>query len=386
MKKASIWLVCCGYLFITACNSSNQNKTMTSDTLTAVSLPEKKAYQETLAGKTVDLFILKNKNNTQVAITNYGGAIVSALVPDKNGKLTDVILGYKDINGYKEGKSFFGALIGRYGNRIGMAKFSIDGKEYQIGANDGKNSLHGGKEGFNGKVFDAKQIDDQTLELMYSSPDGEGGYPGNVVTKVVYTLGDDNGLKMDYTATTDKTTVLNLTNHAYFNLSGEGSETINDHLLQINADAITAVDSTLIPTGVMQPVANSAFDFRKPTTIGDRVDATEEQIKFGGGYDHNFVLTKADGMRTAAIVTSPKTGITLEVITNEPGIQFYGGNFLNGQDKNGKGGNAYAKRSGFCLETQHFPDSPNKPAFPTTLVKAGEQYHTTTVYKFGVSK
>ena len=386
MKKVSIWLTCCGYLLITACNSSNQTKTMNSDTLSAVSLPDKKAYQETLAGKTVDLFILKNKNNVQVAITNYGGAIVSALVPDNKGKLTDVILGYKDLKGYQEGKSFFGALIGRYGNRIGKAKFSIDGKEFQIGANDGLNSLHGGKEGFNGKVFDAKQIDDQTLELTYNSPDGEGGYPGNVLAKVVYSLGDDNGLKIDYTATTDKTTVLNLTNHAYFNLSGEGSETINDHFLQINADAITAVDSTLIPTGVMLPVANTAFDFRKPTKIGDRVDAAEEQVKFGGGYDHNFVLTKADGMRTAAIVASPKTGITLEVITDEPGIQFYGGNFLNGQDKNGKGGNAYVKRSGFCLETQHFPDSPNKPAFPTTLVKAGETYHTTTIYKFNISK
>ncbi|MDB5118954.1 MAG: galactose mutarotase [Sphingobacteriales bacterium] len=386
MKKVSIWLVCCGYLFITACNSSNQNKTMNSDTLTAVGLPDKKAYQETLAGKTVDLFTLKNKNNVQVAITNYGGAIVSALVPDKNGELTDVILGYKDLKGYQDGKSYFGALIGRYGNRIGKAKFSIDGKEYKLDANDGPNSLHGGKSGFNTKVFDAKQIDDQTLELTYNSPDGEGGYPGNVHAKVVYTLGDDNGLKIDYTATTDKTTVLNLTNHAYFNLSGEGSETINDHLLQINADAITAVDSTLIPTGVMQPVAGTAFDFRKPTTIGDRVDAAEEQIKMGGGYDHNFVLTKADGMRAAAVVTSPKTGIVLEVLTVEPGIQFYGGNFLNGQDHNGKGGKAYAKRSGFCLETQHFPDSPNKPAFPTTLVKAGEQYHTTTIYKFSVSK
>ncbi|MNI42872.1 Aldose 1-epimerase precursor [compost metagenome] len=309
--------------------------------------------------------------------------MVSLLVPDKNNKLTDVVLGYDSIGAYrKKGEPFFGALIGRYGNRIGKGKFALDGKEYQLQLNDGVNTLHGGTDGFFGKVWEAKQVDSTKLELSYVSQDGEAGYPGKLDVKVTYTLTDDNALQIDYVATTDKTTIVNLTNHAYFNLNGEGDSTILDHELMIDASAYTPVDSTLIPTGKLQPVAGTAFDFNKSKLIGKQIGDNDEQLKFGKGYDHNFALTHHDGKAPVAVVKSTKTGIVLSVITTEPGLQFYSGNFLTGADKDGKGGKSYPHRSAFCLETQHFPDAPNHANFASTVLKPGETYKTSTTYKF----
>lgn len=340
-------------------------------------------YVTTIDGKNVKLFTLKNKNGASVSITNYGGRIVSLFVPDQHDKLTDVVLGYDSIGAYrKKGEPFFGALIGRYGNRIGKGKFTLEGKAYSLQLNDGVNTLHGGTDGFFSKVWDAKQLDSQKLELTYISKDGEAGYPGKLDVKVTYTFTDDNALQIDYLATTDKATVVNLTNHAYFNLSGEGNKTILDHELTIAANAYTPVDSTLIPTGKIQPVAGTAFDFNKAKTIGKSIDENDEQLKFGKGYDHNFALNKYDGKTPVATVKSPLTGIILEVYTTEPGLQFYSGNFLTGADKDGKGGKSYPHRSAFCLETQHFPDAPNHANFATTVLKPGETYKTSTTYKF----
>jgi len=340
-------------------------------------------YSTTIDGKAVKLYTLKNKQGASVSITNYGGRVVSLLVPDKNNKLTDVVLGYDSIGAYrKKGEPFFGALIGRYGNRIGKGKFTLDGKEYQLQLNDGVNTLHGGTDGFFGKVWDAKQLDSTKLELSYVSKDGEAGYPGKLDVKVIYTLTDDNALQIDYEATTDKTTIVNLTNHAYFNLNGEGDSTILDHELMIDASAYTPVDSTLIPTGKLQPVAGTAFDFNKAKLVGKQIGDNDEQLKFGKGYDHNFALTHHDGKTPVAVIKSTKTGIVLSVITAEPGLQFYSGNFLTGADKDGKGGKSYPHRSAFCLETQHFPDAPNHPNFASTVLKPGETYKTSTTYKF----
>ncbi|SDF77254.1 aldose 1-epimerase [Pedobacter terrae] len=340
-------------------------------------------YNTTIDGKAVKLYTLKNKQGASVSITNYGGRIVSLLVPDKSNKLTDVVLGYDSVGAYrKKGEPFFGALIGRYGNRIGKGKFTLEGKEYQLQLNDGVNTLHGGTDGFFGKVWDAKQLDSTKLELTYVSNDGEAGYPGKLDVKVIYTLTDDNSLQIDYEATTDKTTIVNLTNHAYFNLNGEGDSTILDHELMIDANTYTPVDSTLIPTGKLQPVAGTAFDFNKAKLIGKQIGDKDEQLKFGKGYDHNFALTHHDGKTPVAVVKSPKTGIVLSVITTEPGLQFYSGNFLTGADKDGKGGKSYPHRSAFCLETQHFPDAPNHPNFASTVLKPGETYKTSTTYKF----
>ena len=308
--------------------------------------------------------------------------MVSILVPDKDGKMVDVSLGYDSVKSYrKEGEPFFGAIIGRYGNRIGKGKFTLEGKEYQLQLNNGPNTLHGGTDGFFSKVWDAKQ-DGQKLELSYISKDGEAGYPGTLTVKVVYTLTDDNAIKIDYTATTDKTTVVNLTNHTYFNLSGEGNATILDHALMIAADAYTPVDSTLIPTGNLTPVKGTAFDFTVAKTIGKEIENVDEQLKFGKGSDHNWALIKNDGKTAVAKVKSPVSGIIMEVFTTEPGLQFYCGNFMTGVDKDGKGGKSYPHRSAFCLETQHFPDAPNHVNFASTMLKPGETYTTITTYKF----
>ena len=340
-------------------------------------------YNTTIDGKSVKLFVLKNKSGATVSITNYGGRVVSLFVPDKDNKLVDVVLGYDSIGSYrKKGEPFFGALIGRYGNRIGKGKFTLEGKEYQLQLNDGVNTLHGGTDGFFSKVWDAKQIDDHTLELSYVSNDGEAGYPGKLDVKVIYTLNEENALQIDYTATTDKTTVVNLTNHAYFNLNGEGNKTILDHELTIAADSITPVDATLIPTGKLQAVAGTSFDFNKAKTIGKAIDVNEEQLKFGKGYDHNFALKKHDDKTAIATVKSTVTGIVMEVYTTEPGLQFYSGNFLTGETNDGKGGKSYPHRSAFCLETQHFPDAPNHSNFASTVLKPGETYKTSTTYKF----
>ena len=384
MNKRNLALVALALSsFLVACNNPEKSSNSVNDTTSSVVKLDTGAYQRTINGKQTNLYQLTNKNGAIVQITNYGGRIMSIVVPDKNGKPTDVALGYDSVqSNQKKGEPFFGALIGRYGNRIAKGKFNIAGKPYQVQVNDGVNTLHGGTDGFYSKVWDAKKINDQTLELTYLSKDGEAGYPGNVNVKVVYTLTEDNALKIDYSATTDKETVLNLTNHAYFNLSGEGNSTITDHELTIAASGFTLVDTTLIPTGKIEELKRTPFDFTKAKVIGKDIDAADEQLKNGKGYDHNFVLDKISSDKPVAIVKSPISGITMEVYTTEPGIQFYSGNFLTGADKDGKGGKSYGHRSAFCLETQHFPDSPNQPSFPSTTLKPGSTYQTSTTYKF----
>ena len=350
----------------------------------------KTSWGKTPDGAPVVLYTLTNKDGVQAAITTYGGAVVSLRMPDRNGKLGDVVLGYDSLEGYVNDKSYFGAIIGRYGNRIGHAEFALDGKTYKLAKNNGENTLHGGTKGFNKAVWTAKELpaeDGQALELTYLSKDGEEGFPGNLHVRVIYTLTDSNELKIDYSATTDKTTVVNLTNHSYFNLAGPGSGDILGHILTMGANKFTPVDSGLIPTGELRDVTGTPFDFRKPTAIGARINEDNEQLKLAGGYDHNFVLrrTPAEPISLAARVVDPQTGRALEVWTDQPGVQFYTGNFLDGSLR-GKDGIAYTKRSAFCLETQHFPDSPNQPKFPSTVLKPGERYHTTTIYKFSSEK
>ena len=347
---------------------------------------ERSNFGTTSDGKPVSLYVLTNKSGMQVSIINFGGIVVSIKVPDRRGKLADVVLGYDTLDGYLNDQNFFGALIGRYGNRIAHGQFSIDGRRYTLAKNNGENSLHGGLKGFNKVLWNAREIhrkDGPAIELTYTSKDGEEGYPGNLAVTVVYTLTDTNELKIDYSATTDKKTVVNLTNHSYFNLAGPGSGDILKHVLMVNADKFTPVDAGLIPTGEQRNVEGTPFDFRHPTAIGARIEEKDQQLQFGKGYDHNFVLnTKGKGLLTlAARVTEPSTGRVLEVWTTEPGLQFYSGNFLDGT-VHGKGGQVYGHRSGFCLETQHFPDSPNHPNFPSTLVEPGKLYHTETIYKF----
>jgi aldose 1-epimerase len=369
--------------FLFSCQQNNkENATEKTNPLQIVQL-DSNAYQLAIEGKKTNLFKLENKNGALVYLTNYGARVVSLVVPDKDNKPTDVVLGYDSVKAnQKKGEPFFGAIIGRYGNRIAKGKFSLAGNTYQLQVNDGVNTLHGGTDGFYGKVWDAKQIDKHSIEMSYFSKDGEGGYPGNVTVKVLYTLTDDNALQIDYTATTDKETILNLTNHAYFNLNGEGSNTILDHELMIAADGFTPVDTTLIPTGKIQAVKGTPFDFTTAKTIGKDIETKDEQLKNGKGYDHNFVLNENTDNHAVARVKSTTTGIVLEVYTTEPGLQFYSGNFLTGVDKDGKGGKSYPLRSAFCLETQHFPDSPNQSSFPSTVLKPGETYKTSTTYKF----
>lgn len=385
----SICLIFISMWTLSSCGNATNSDTSGKDTavVSAITIPDSNNFKGNIGGKTVELYVLKNKNGAQTAITNYGGRVVSLWVPDKNNEFKDVVLGYDNLKSYqKKGEPFFGALIGRYGNRIAAGKFTLDGRTYQLQLNDGVNTLHGGFNGFFSQVWDAKKINDQTLELDYFSKDGEAGYPGNLTVKVIYELTDDNELKISYTATTDKNTVVNLTNHAYFNLNGAGDSTITDHLLMINADGYTPVDSTLIPTGKIEKVAGTPFDFNKATLIGERINNTDQQLKYGKGYDHNFVLRKGKGLHKVATVTSPKTGIVMDILTEEPGLQFYSGNFLTGEDKDGKGKISYPHRSAFCLETQHFPDAPNQSAFPTTVLKPGETYKTVTIYRFSLQK
>ena len=338
-------------------------------------------------GKPVDLYTLKNSSGMVVQITNYGAKVVSIFTPDKNGDFGDVVTGFESADDYfNTSESYFGATIGRYGNRIGNAQFTINDSIYNLAKNNGENALHGGVKGFFAVVWDANQIDDKTLELSYLSPDMEEGYPGNLDVKVVFTLTDDNTLKIEYYATTDKATPVNLTNHSFFNLEGDGSGDIKDQIMQINADYYTPVDGGLIPTGELATVEGTPMDFRTPTAIGSRIDADFEQLKIGNGYDHNWVINPSEsGLNFAAKVVAPVSGRTLEVYTNEPGIQFYGGNFLDGT-VTGKGGKVYTFRSSFCLETQHFPDSPNKPQFPSTILEPGQKYYSICEYKFGVEK
>ncbi len=382
-------LPCFCLLALFACNSAKEKDLgITSDSSSIYNLQSKAAFQKIIDGKNTDLFILRNKNSAEAAFTNYGARILSLGIPDRSGKLTDVVVGFPDVEAYqKSTEPYFGATIGRYGNRIAKGKFILDGKEYSVFINNSPNALHGGKKGFQDVVWDVKQLNDQTLEFSYLSKDMEEGFPGNLQVKVIYTLSDDNELMINYEAFTDKKTIVNLTNHAFFNLNGEGSGSILNHTLQINAEQYTPVDSTLIPIGKMESVAGSPFDFQKVTRIGDRIDDDNIQLKYGKGYDHNYVLipSKSGVMKAAAIVTGEKSGIVMEVFTQEPGLQFYSGNFMQGKN-NFKGGSKDDFRTAFCLETQHFPDSPNQPAFPTTILNPGEVYKTTTVYKFSVKK
>ncbi|RYY54476.1 MAG: galactose mutarotase [Chitinophagaceae bacterium] len=378
-------------LILAACNNETATDKAAGDSTAVVKadstiLPSRKAFESFVDNKNTRLFILENKNGMKAAITNYGGRLVSLLAPDKNGKLVDVIIGFDSLAGYRNStEPYFGATIGRYGNRIAKGKFTLDGKQYTLATNNGINSLHGGKKGFQYQVFDATQVSDSALELRYLSKDMEEGYPGNLQVKVTYTLTSNNDLQLDYEATTDKRTPVNLTNHAFFNLNGSG--TINNHVLMINADNFTPVDSTLIPLGRNEPVANTPFDFRQPTAIGKRVDAIDLQIKNGSGYDHNFILNPnpGTGLNKAAEITGDLSGIRMEVFTEEPGLQFYGGNFMQSMN-NMKHGTKDDHRTAFCLETQHFPDSPNQPSFPTTILDPGKTYKTKSVYHFSVAK
>lgn len=345
----------------------------------------KSDFVSEVEGKPTALYVLKNKKGVEACITNWGGRLVSVMVPDKEGKLTDVVLGYDHIQQYVENPDDnFGAVIGRYGNRIAKGRFTLDSVAYELPHNDNGNCLHGGPKGFHAVMWNAEQPDAQTLVLTRTSTDGEAGFPGNLQVKVTYRLTDDNAVDIQYEATTDKPTVVNLTNHSYFNLSGVPGSTILDHVVTLNADAYTPVDSLLIPTAEIATVEGTPLDFRKPARVGARIDEPFEQLQLGKGYDHNWVLnTKGDISQVAATVYSPVSGIGLEVYTNEPGIQFYTGNFLDGTDK-GKRGVTYPLRGALCLETQHYPDSPNQPTFPSTVLRPGETYTSRCIYKFVV--
>lgn len=339
----------------------------------------------------IQLFTLKNKAGTEIKITNYGAILTSIRVADRNGEFADIALGYNGVEGYINAvdKPYFGAIVGRYGNRLAKGSFTLDGETYSLAKNNDPNHLHGGIVGFDKVVWDAKPIEGKNfsgLELSYLAKDREEGYPGNLDCKVTYKLTDDNEIVMEYQATTDKATPVNLTNHTYFNLAGEGSGTILDHIVHLNADHYTPVDQTLIPTGEIAPVKDTPFDFTIEKSIGKDINQENEQLQFGRGYDHNFVLNKkgqADKMTLAATVYEPKSGRFLEVLTEEPGVQFYTGNFLDGR-LTGKAGKPYLNRGGFCLETQHFPDSPNQPTFPSTILRPTETYSTKTIFRFSV--
>lgn len=337
-------------------------------------------------GKKVEIYTLTNSKGVEARITTYGAALVSLKVPDNKGALADVVLGYDTVDGYVSDTAYFGATIGRYGNRIAKGKFTLDGKVYSLATNNGENHLHGGPKGFHKRIWKAKPYTDANgvnLEFIYTSKDGEEAYPGKLNVKVVYTLTDNNEIKLNYSATSDKNTIINLTNHSYFNLAGAGSGTILNHQLQINADQFTPTDAGSIPTGELQNVKGTPMDFTAPTAIGERIDQSFEQLVLGKGYDHNWVLNKTGNALTSiAKAYEPTSGRVLEVFTTEPGVQFYSGNFLDGVK--GKNGKIYQKRDGFCLETQHFPDSPNKPNFPSTFLKANQPFSSTTVYKFSI--
>ena len=347
---------------------------------------KKQPFGKLSDGREVDLYTLTNKHGMEVAITNFGGIVVRLKVPDRAGKVEDVVLGYDSLDGYLTNKAFFGATIGRYGNRIGHATFTLDGKTHTLPKNDGDNTLHGGPEGFNKRLWTARDVSGSrgpALELTYLSKDGEEGFPGNLSVKVVFTLTSTDELVIEYSATTDKDTVVNLTNHSYFNLAGQGNGDVLQHSLRIAGDKITAVDAALIPTGELRPVAGTPFDFTKATPIGERINQDDPQIKIGKGYDHNWVLA-SDGRAAPELVAEvyePNSGRVLQVLTTEPGLQFYSGNFLDGTIQ-GKGGKLYKHRFGFCLETQHFPDSPNHLSFPSTELRPGKTYATTTIFRF----
>jgi aldose 1-epimerase len=352
----------------------------------------RQGFGETPGGVAVDLYTLTGRvhpnppdpqtsgaHHLEAQIITYGGALVSLRVPDRDGVVADVVLGFDDLAGYVAHGSYFGAIVGRYANRIAGGRFHLDGEEHRLALNDGPNALHGGIRGFDKVVWSAREIDGG-VELRHLSNDGEEGFPGNLTTTVRYTL-DDGALVIEYSAVSDRDTPINLTNHAYFNLAGHGNGDVLEHLLTLDASLFTPVAAGLIPTGELFPVAGTPFDFREETAIGARIDAPDRQLELGRGYDHNFVIDReGPGLARAACVREPRSGRVMEVFTTEPGVQLYTGNFLDGSA--GKGGKAYRSRSAFCLETQHFPDSPNQPAFPSTILEAGQTYHSITAYRF----
>ena len=348
---------------------------------------KKEIFGRTRDGEQVELYELTNSSGVEAKITTYGAAVVSLTVPDRHGKMDDVVLGFETLDGYLEGARYFGAMIGRCANRIRKGCFTLNGADYKLATNDGKNHLHGGIKGFDKVLWHASPVKAQEgpcLELNYLSRDGEEGYPGNLSVKLTYTVTERNELRLDCTGTCDQDTVVNLTNHSYFNLAGQGDGDILAHELMIDAEFITPTDAGLIPNGELRSVKATAFDFRQSTAIGARINQDDEQLRIAGGYDHNFVLSgEIATLRLAAKVREPATGREMEVWTTQPGLQFYSGNFLDGSCK-GKRGRVYKHRYGFCLETQHFPDSPNNSAFPSVVLRKGQQYQATTVYKFSV--
>ena len=381
-------LVCLGLIFGCKENGSTSAKSTSKDTtMNNVHIPNPKNFTNTIDGKKASLFILKNTAGIEVAITNYGGRIVGMKVPDRNGKLVDVVVGFNSVKDYQNStEPYFGATIGRYGNRIAKGKFTLDKKDYALFINNAPNTLHGGKKGFQSVVWDANQPNDSSLQLSYLSKDIEEGFPGNLNVTVTFTLLSD-GIKINYSAKTDKNTVINLTNHAFFNLNGEGSGTILNHSLQIFADKYTPVDSTLIPTGKLETVHKTPFDFTVLIAIGKSIDYKNEQLSNGKGYDHNFVLKDdaPNASHHAAKVVGDQSGIVMDVYTTEPGLQLYSGNFMKSKNTF-KSGAKDDFRTAYCLETQHFPDSPNQPNFPSTDLTPGKEYKSETMYRFSVSK
>ena len=376
MKKLCVWAVAA--LLMAACTPKAEKATDSG-------LLQSK-FQTEVDGKKTDLFTLRNKNNMEVCITNFGGRIVSVMVPDKDGQMRDVVLGFDSIQDYISKPSDFGATIGRYANRINQGQFTLDGVEYQLPRNNYGHCLHGGPQGFQYRVFDAELLNPQELQLTYRAEDGEEGFPGNITCKVLMKLTDDNAIDIQYEAETDKPTIVNMTNHSYFNLEGDAGNN-SGHLLMVDADYYTPVDSTFMTTGEIVPVEGTPMDFRTPTPVGERInDYDFVQLKNGNGYDHNWVLnTKSDVTRKCASLKSPKTGIVLDVYTNEPGIQVYAGNFLDGS-LTGKKGITYNQRASVCLETQKYPDTPNKPEWPSAVLRPGEKYTSQCIFKFSVDK
>ncbi len=365
-------------LSLLSCTSDKNNKPMNGIT--------EQAWGVLPTGETISLYTLRNEKGVETKISNYGGRIVTLKVPDRAGKLDDVVLGYDTLEPYTKPNPFFGTLVGRYANRIANGEFTLNGKKYTLAKNNGPNSLHGGLQGFDKKAWQAQiSQDGNSLQLTYLSKDGEEGYPGNLTAVVTYSLGSDNALKIDYAATTDADTVLNLTNHSYFNLAGHGSGNILTHLLMINADKFTPVNANLIPTGELKSVEGTPFDFREPTAIGARIDSPDQQMQYGKGYDHNFVLNGSGGVPSlAARIVEPVSGRVMEVHTTQPGVQLYTSNHIEGNIA-GKDGATYHFRGAYCFETQHFPDSPNQPSFPTTVLKPSETYRQSTIFKFSAT-
>ena len=376
MKKLCVWAVAA--LLVAACTPKAEKAT-DSGLLQS-------NFRTEVDGKKTDLYILRNKNNMEVCITNFGGRIVSVMVPDKDGQMRDVVLGFDSIQDYISKPSDFGASIGRYANRINQGKFTLDGVEYQLPRNNYGHCLHGGPQGFQYRVYDAVQLNPQELQLTYVAKDGEEGFPGNITCKVLMKLTDDNAIDIQYEAETDKPTIVNMTNHSYFNLDGDAGSNA-EHLLTIDADYYTPVDSTFMTTGEIVPVEDTPMDFRTPMPVGERInDFDFVQLKNGNGYDHNWVLNaKGDINRRAASLKSQKTGIVLDVYTNEPGVQVYAGNFLDGS-LTGKKGITYNQRASVCLETQKYPDTPNKPEWPSAVLRPGEKYMSQCIFKFSVDK